>query len=43
MQLRQLAAKPGKPRFTYSVCRSLSKKKERIDKFKETEDSQYIC
>ena len=29
MHLRQ-------PRFTYSACRSLTKNKERIQKFKET-------
>ena len=28
--------------FTYSVCRPFTKNKERIQKFKETEDSRYI-
>ena len=28
--------------FTYSVCGQLMKDKERIQKFKETEDSRYI-
>ena len=28
--------------FTYSVCQSFTKNKERIQKFKETGDSQYI-
>ena len=31
-----------KPRFTYSVCGKLIKNKERVQKFKETGDSQYI-
>ena len=31
------------PGFTYSVCRLFGKNKERIQKFKETGDSQYIC
>ena len=35
MHLRQ-------PEFTYSACRSFTKNKERIQKFKETGDSQYI-
>ena len=30
------------PRFTYSVCEIFAKNKERIQKFKETEDSRYI-
>ena len=30
------------PGFTYSVCRPFTKKKERIQKFKETGDSRYI-
>ena len=29
--------------FTYSACWTLNKKKERIQKFKEAGDSQYIC
>ena len=36
MHLRQ-------PRFTYSACGPLTKKKERLQKFKETGDSGYIC
>ena len=28
--------------FTYSACGSLTKNKERIQKFKETGDSRYI-
>ena len=28
--------------FTYSACGLFTKKKERIQKFKETEDSRYI-
>ena len=35
MHLRQ-------PRFTYSACGSFTKNKERIQKFKQTEDSRYI-
>ena len=35
MHLRQ-------PGFTYSVCGSFAKNKERIQKFKETGDSRYI-
>ena len=35
MHLRQ-------PRFTYSACGPFTKNKERIDKFLETGDSQYI-
>ena len=30
------------PRFTYSSCRQFTKIKERIQKFKETDDSRYI-
>ena len=30
------------PEFTYSACRPFTKNKERIQKFKETEDTQYI-
>ena len=30
------------PGFTYSACRPFTNKKERIQKFKEREDSQYI-
>ena len=30
------------PGFTYSVCGSFTKKKERIQKFKETGDTKYI-
>ena len=30
------------PEFTYSACRPFTKNKERIQKFKETEDSRYI-
>ena len=30
------------PRFTYSACRSFTKNKERIQKFKETGDTSYI-
>ena len=35
MHLRQ-------PRFTYSVCETLTKNKEKIQKFRETGDSRYI-
>ena len=35
MHLRQ-------PGFTYSACEQLTKNEERIQKFKETGDSQYI-
>ena len=31
----------GQPGFTYSVCGTFTKNKERIKKFKETEDSRY--
>ena len=30
------------PRFTYSACGPFTKKKERIQKFKEAEDTNYI-
>ena len=30
------------PRFTYSACGTFTKNKKRIQKFKETGDSQYI-
>ena len=30
-----------KPRFTYSACRTFTKNKERIQKFKETVDTGY--
>ena len=30
------------PGFTYSACGSFTKNKERIQKFKETEDTKYI-
>ena len=30
------------PRFTYSVCRTFTKNKERIKKFEEKGDSRYI-
>ena len=33
----------SQPGFTYSVCDPFNKSKERIQKFKETEDSRYIC
>ena len=36
MQLRQ-------PQFTYSACGRFTKHKQRIQKFKETEDTNYIC
>ena len=29
--------------FTYSPCRPFTKSKERMQKFKETEHSRYIC
>ena len=35
MHLRQLG-------FSYSACRPFTKNRERIQKFKETGDSQYI-
>ena len=31
------------PGFTYSACRSFTKNKQRIQKFKEKGDSRYIC
>ena len=36
MQLRQ-------PQFTYSACGRFTKHKQRIQKFKETGDTNYIC
>ena len=36
MHLRQ-------PQFTYSVCGPFTKNKERSKKFKETENTNYIC
>ena len=30
------------PGFTYSACRPFTKNKERIQKFKESGDSQYL-
>ena len=30
------------PEFTYRACGPFTKNKERIQKFKETEDSRYI-
>ena len=30
------------PEFTYSACPSFTKKKERVQKFKETGDTRYI-
>ena len=41
MHLKQLAAL-GKSGFTYSVCGPFTKSKERIQKFKETGDTNYI-
>ena len=41
MYLRQLAAL-NKSGFTYSACGPFAKNKERVHKFKETEDSRYI-
>ena len=32
----------GKPGFTYSACGPFTKNKQRIQKFKETEDTNYI-
>ena len=32
----------GKPGFTYSACGQFTKKKERIQKFKETGDTKHI-
>ena len=32
----------SQPRFTYSTCRSLTRNKERIQKFKETENSRFF-
>ena len=31
------------PGFTYSACGLFTKSKKRIKKFKQTEDSRYIC
>ena len=31
------------PQFTYSACRPFTKHKQRIQKFKETGDTNYIC
>ena len=31
------------PGFTYSACGPFTKNKERIQKFKETGDTNYIC
>ena len=31
------------PGFTYSTCGPITKNKERIQKFKETEDTSYVC
>ena len=31
------------PRFTYSACGPFTKNKERIEKFKKTGDTKYIC
>ena len=31
------------PRFTYSACGPFTKNKEKIQKFKEPEDTSYIC
>ena len=31
-----------RPGFTYSACAPFTKNKERVQKFKETEDSRYI-
>ena len=32
----------GKPGFTYSACGQVTKNEERIQKFKETGDTNYI-
>ena len=29
--------------FTYSACRPFTKNKEKVQKFKETKGSRYIC
>ena len=42
MHLKQPAAL-AKPGFTYSACGPCTKNKERIQKFKETRDTNYIC
>ena len=31
------------PRFSYTACRPVTKNKERIQKFKGTGESRYIC
>ena len=31
------------PAFLYSACEPFTKNKERIEKFKETRDTKYIC
>ena len=41
LHLRQPSAL-GQPGFMYSACGPFTKTKERIKKFKETRDSQYI-
>ena len=41
MYLKQPAVL-GKPRFTYSACGPFTKNKGRIQKFKETGDTNYI-
>ena len=41
MHLKQLASL-GKSGFTYSACGPFTKKKERIQKFKETGDIDYV-
>ena len=41
MHLKQLAVL-GKPGFTYSACGPCTKNKERIQKFKEIGDTNYI-
>ena len=33
----------NQPVFTYSTCAPFTKNKERIQKFKETGDTKYIC
>ena len=33
----------GQPGFTYSACGPFTTNKERIQKFKETKDTRYIC
>ena len=41
MHLKQPTAL-GKPGFTYSACGPFTKNKKRIDKFKETGDTNYV-